>query len=279
MRILITGANGFLGSSLSSALEEHEVIKFLRHKKNADEFSFTLPDKIPVIEDVNVCFHFAALTDSNECMNNPEKALAVNEEGTRKVAEMLAKHSTSPFLIYSSTLGIFNTNDPIGENTEPKPNNTYAISKVKGEKVVEEYSQYFPTATLRLVFPYGKQSGSDRLISRLIRNVSEGYPVILKKEEKPLSNPVYISDVIMACKKLIVSKKRNYRAYNIGGSDVLSIANIAEIIGEIMGKQVIFEKSDKNSPNYIADYSLAAREIGYRPLVSFKEGLIKTISG
>jgi dTDP-4-dehydrorhamnose reductase len=135
MRVLITGGQGQLGRDLRLVLAEHEV-----HSTDLPELDVTDPS--PVLDAVTsfqpeVVIHAAALTDTARCENEPDLAYATNALGARNVA--VACGQAGAAMLYISTNEVFDgaQREPYLEFDQPNPLNTYARSKLAGERCVQ----------------------------------------------------------------------------------------------------------------------------------------------
>src|SRR5436309_7527278 len=133
MRILITGARGQVGSELQKVLAGETLILADR-----PDFELTDPSLTRQIVDQRpqAIIHTAANTDVEGCERNPNAALSVNAEGTRRVAEAAA--AVGAYLIYLSTDYVFEGTQsmPYTENDPTNPLNAYGRSKLQGEHEV-----------------------------------------------------------------------------------------------------------------------------------------------
>jgi len=143
MKILVTGADGMLGKDLCPLLESHdyEVVK-------TDIYTLDITDKQKVLDfvqetDPDLIIHGAAYTAVDKAETEKEKALAVNEEGTRNLAQ--AASSVNANILYISTDYVFNglKNTPYTPEDTPSPINVYGISKLKGEQAIQGYTEDF----------------------------------------------------------------------------------------------------------------------------------------
>ena len=131
MRILITGANGQLGHELQRVLKGHTLIQAAW-----PEFDLLKSDakKQVLVARPDVVVHLAAYTDVDGAERESDKAMAVNAEGTERVARAVDKASAR--LIYLSTDYVFDgrKTSPYVETDEPNPLNAYGRSKLEGER-------------------------------------------------------------------------------------------------------------------------------------------------
>ena len=150
MRILITGADGQLGHELQRALKDH--ILLLRIWPEFDVLKAEA-EKQTLEAEAEVVIHTAAYTDVDGAERDPDKAMAVNAEGTERVARGAAKSGAR--LIYLSTDYVFDGKKgaPYGEKDEPNPLNAYGRSKLEGERRALAYCP--DTLVVRTAWMYG----------------------------------------------------------------------------------------------------------------------------
>jgi GDP-4-dehydro-6-deoxy-D-mannose reductase len=162
-RILLTGASGFVGSSLLKKLKEFNLNILAIGNDNAGSSlkSCDLTDRYAVCQMVesfrpDVVLHLAAVTDVT---SDPETTWEVNFEGTRNLASSLKKFGPAPMVFASSTEiygGSFADGRPKDESAPVDPRNTYARSKLSAEFLLREsYAPAAPVLSLRL----GNHSG------------------------------------------------------------------------------------------------------------------------
>ncbi|MDO8613480.1 MAG: dTDP-4-dehydrorhamnose reductase [Dehalococcoidia bacterium] len=134
MRILITGGRGQLGSSLEDALSQHQV-SALGH----EELDITDSEAVARALDKlrpELVIHAAAWTDTAGCESDPERAMLINGEGARHVAEACARAGAA--MVYISSNEVFDGTgrEPYREDDAPNPINAYGRSKLAGERHV-----------------------------------------------------------------------------------------------------------------------------------------------
>ena len=150
MRILITGADGQLGHELQRALKDHTLLLGIWpgfDVLKAEAEKQTLEAKAEVV------IHTAAYTDVDGAERDPPISMAINAEGTERVARAAAKSGAR--LIYLSTDYVFDgkKNTPYGETDEPNPLNAYGRSKLEGERRALAYCPN--TLVVRSAWMYG----------------------------------------------------------------------------------------------------------------------------
>ncbi|MFX1514001.1 MAG: NAD-dependent epimerase/dehydratase family protein [Promethearchaeota archaeon] len=281
MKILLTGATGFIGCSLINALSDnYEVIGFSRTKQKTKKYSSIFCDlkkQIPVVKDVDACIHLAALTDQETWHSNYLKVFQVNVIGTYKLLEMLKSNSKIKKFVYTSTGGIYGfSSSPLTEEKEAKPFDLNSLTKYLGEIICQYYINYFPVTVLRYFFPYGPGNSPTRLIPLLIHKIKNNKSIELNVSQKPIINPVYIQDLVDVTIKAL-KKPGKFSVFNIAGNEKVNIRELAEIIGQLIGKKPRFICTKKKSQDIVADISKAKRLLGFKPMTNLREGLMKEI--
>ena len=285
MRILVTGANGFVGTKLIQSLsKENEVycisrrgdsgtshpnIRWIQQDLSKKIDYSVLPEKIDSI---------VHLAQSRHYREFPEKALDifdVNDSSTLQLLDYGREVGIQSFVL-ASTGGVYAaTSGQMREDSPLNPQGFYPLSKYIAERLVQSYAPYFSTSILRLFFIYGEGQGN-MLIPNLIRSVKDGRPVTLNSETGIKITPTYVSDVVRAIGEAI--KVEGHETINVSGDEVVSIAEIAQTIGEILTIQPKYEHTpNPNAMDFIVDNRKMKDLLGIVPEVSFREGLERTI--
>jgi nucleoside-diphosphate-sugar epimerase len=139
------------------------------------------------------------------------------------------------------------------------------------EMLLAQYAAHFDVAVLRLFAPYGPGQ-VDRLIPRLIDSVTEGRPVVLSRGGEPRINPIHVDDLV----PLLVGAMEDDRRYtvNVAGSRAVSIRELAELIGAIVGREPVFSERDGDvAGDFVADTTLLHRLFDVTERVPLERGL------
>ncbi|MBU0695743.1 MAG: NAD(P)-dependent oxidoreductase, partial [Bacteroidetes bacterium] len=279
-RILITGANGLLGRyALAHFKDDYEVHAIVRNKPEEtikgvvyhthdlkDNWSTeSLPKKIDVI------YHLAQSELFREFPNHALDVFNVNVTSTVKLLDY-AKNAGAQKFIFTSTGGIYDRSlDAVSENS---PINTfgtlgnYFATKLCSEILTHNYTNYFDVTLLRLFFMYGKGQKRSMLIPRLVDNVRLGNPIKLTRNGGIQINPVHVSDVVKVLEKLLETS--GSFTFNVAGPQTLTLKEITEIIGEKMGKEIIYEYSDSLADNCIANIEMLNTSL-YNPVIRISD--------
>jgi len=207
MRILVTGAGGFIGRSLcrAMAMRGDEVFAVL-HRPVA------LSGVTPIVLDLaapldrarlptrlDAIVHLAQSARFREFPGGARDMFEVNLRSTCELLEF-AREAGVRHYVYASSGGIYGQGARDFSDAEPvvmsEPLGFYLSTKLSAEILVENYTDLFATATLRIFFAYGPGQQADRLIPRLLDNVRHGRPITLDGEHGLAINPIFVDDVV-----------------------------------------------------------------------------------
>jgi len=229
MRILVTGANGFLGNYLIQELlkRKHEVIATGKGNSriNANETFIYEEMDFTNIQSVNHIFstykpevvvHAGAMSKPDECEENREFAFNVNTQGSINLLE--SAKAINSFFIFISTDFVFDgVKGMYNEDDMPAPVNYYGQTKLFAEDKVKEYAGEW--SIVRTVLVYGRpQSGRENLLT-LVRKKNENGE-IFKVFTDQLRTPTYVEDLASAIVSIIDKKAKGI--FHISGADQLS---------------------------------------------------------
>jgi len=239
MKILVTGANGFVGSRTCLHLEEagHEVVR-VSHRDSAgyavdigDPSSFAALDHI---EDINAVVHCAGLAHRFGQVSKKEFE-RVNVEGVRNVIEFCARKSIQRFVHLSSVLVYGNSSSavPITEAHELNPQDDYSSSKLAGERaaIIASEKAGIELVILRPVPIIGE--GSRGNVARLISAIDRGRFVWVGDGINRKSF-VYVADVARAIEACL-SVDGDHSIFNVVGGEI-SVAELVKAISDRLGK-------------------------------------------
>lgn len=295
MKILITGANGFLGYYLVEQLLTKNFsvtatgkgechLPFAHHQKfQWLPMDFTDPYSIhDVFENIkpDVVIHAGALSKPDECELDQMRAYLVNVEGT--VQLLINSADLKSFFVFVSTDFVFDGEKGMYDETdEPNPVNYYGRTKLEAEEAVKEYESNW--AIVRTVLVYGKNHLGHNNILRIVTEKlekGEEYSVV----DDQLRTPTYVEDLAKGIVSIIERKVTGI--FHLSGKDILTPYQMAIRTAEYLHldssviKRVTaasFRQPARRplKTGFIIDK--ARKELGYEPL-SFDEGLKKTFS-
>jgi nucleoside-diphosphate-sugar epimerase len=284
VKILVTGASGFIGRRLVARLaKEHEVwalgyrhvgppqagVRWISH----DLSHGTVPPGLPTQADVVV--HLAQSRHYREFPSHADDNVSIGVTATFRLLEWARAADVSRF-VYASTGGLYGLRDePVKEGDplveEPGPLGFYFAVKRAGELLTAQYRRCFETTILRLFFVYGAGQDAGRLMPRLVEAVRDGRPIILQGEQGMRFNPVHVTDVVEALTRCL--RLRGSQVVNVAGPTVLSLRRVGELIGQCVGHLPVFTTDGAAaSCDLVADIARMEALLG-RPAVQPRQGI------
>jgi dTDP-4-dehydrorhamnose reductase len=243
MKILITGANGFLGQHLTLFLAEkkYHVIACSRGEcRIPDNFSFEyfpidLTDEKAVETLVakispDIIVHTAANSKPDDCDINREGCIQQNVEATKYLFKALATQHNNPRFIYVSTDFIFGENGPHSENDATGPLNFYGESKLLAEEAVKQSG--LPYAIVRPVFIYGPVwNGVRSTFLHWVKNsLEQGKQIKIVSDQT--RTPTFVVDI---CKGIEAIIRLNEQGdFHLAGKDLLSPYDMAVTVASFL---------------------------------------------
>ena len=228
--ILVTGANGMLGSYLVSAYSNDEL--YLTDRASLEIRDYSAVQNLIKKVNPETIIHLAAETDVDRCEREEDHAYLTNTIGTQNIALACQKYDIE--MVYVSTMGVFDGNKP-GPYTEfdqPDPVNVYARSKWEGEKIVQTLLQRFYVLRIGWIFGGGKVKDK-KFVGKIVSLCLE-YPEIKVIDDK-IGNPTYAKDVAFAIKQL--TKTNYYGLYHITNKDFCTRYDCAKEIVKNIGSK------------------------------------------
>jgi nucleoside-diphosphate-sugar epimerase len=285
MNILLTGASGFIGRWLVKRLvAEHELFCLTRNESAL----LPHPNVHPVCQDLAAPIDTARLPSSVDAIIHlaqsrhyrrfPEQARDIFQVNTASTARLLdygreAKIKT--FLLASSGGVCGYQPRPIVETDPPAPLNFYLASKYAAECLVNAYADRFAAVTLRYFFVYG-EGQRDMFMPSLVGRVLDGTPVIVAGKTGVTVNPIHVSDAVEATVRALHLQRSD--TINVAGPDVMSVFEVAAMIGQLAGKAPVYtHEPDKGPLAMVANIEKMKLTLGISPRVSLKEGLDRLV--
>lgn len=279
LRVIVTGAGGFLGQSLVRRLEAlgSQVVALSR----GDGFRL-LEDSLPLQTGDHV-FHLAAETGVPDSWRDPAAFHLVNSHGTVRVLDQCRVSESS--LTYVGAY-IYGTPQelPITEQHPVNPNNPYAFSKWMGEQACAWYADVFgmPITAIRLFNVYGPGQSDRFLIPRLVEQaISAGNDDIEVMDLAPRRDYLYVDDAVDAL--LHAHPRQGFSVYNVGSGDSYSVKDVVDVVlrqtGAKKGIRVVGGPRQNEIADVRADCSLIMGRTDWRPKFSLEEGVRKMIAG
>jgi len=283
MKILLTGATGYIGSHLAEAIcGKHEIYGLCRRKPEGkppyepvlcdlteDGFEKTLPRGVDAI-----C-HFA---QSRHYRHFPEKAGDMFNVSLRSLFPLLeyARETGVKKFIYASSGGFGDMEGKSFVEARPQePLNFYLATKYASELLIESYAQLMTVIILRPHFVYGPHQ-TDRVIPNLINAVKNEKPIYLSGEDGNVFNPIYIDDAVALLERTL--DLDSYYRLNIAGPENVTIRDLSRIISRELIRRPQFARVESPVLDLTADISRTVEVLGYSPGVKPAQGVREVIA-
>jgi len=300
MRILVTGATGFIGKSLCANLKKDPDNVVVTIQRDITQES-TLSDYVvlgsvddPDIVRRAVCdyevseiYHLASQSIVKICANDPVSAYRTNVMGTLNIMEAAragANHVRS-VLVSTSDKAYGHSAPPYDETTPLRPKFTYESTKACQDIISQNYFHNYgvPTKVVRCANIYGPGDPNwSRLIPNTIRRVVRGEsPTIYKDVSEYVREFIYIDDVVNAL-TLISQEGNGGELFAVGGFNKISIQLLVETIMKVCESEIPIEyPSRPNNYREIREQYMSRdnniTKLGWTPKVNLEEGLRRTL--
>jgi UDP-glucose 4-epimerase len=283
MKVLITGATGFIGKELLKALEkDHSVSRIYVLAHRNQDFSLTKPlevlrenDLTSFLSKLDKIIHLAQ--DPNY-RAFPEKALGIfdtNVALTQKLLDVAYRTGCSQFLYFSSGSVYDLTKSPITENSPVITHDYYSFTKNASEQLCTLYSKHFQTTILRLFNPFGPNLG-DKFMTRIMNQIKNAKPVFVYPGKDFKLNPVHLDDICGVTMSLL--EHGTAGTFNLAGEETVTFRQLVSLLSELMNKPVNFTESPTaNQLDMIASIEKLQSNTNYNFKVSLEEGLRRFI--
>lgn len=305
MRVLITGAAGFLGSHLCDRLiqEGHEVIGLdtfitgtpdnIGHLFGHPQFQFIKYDVtnfLYIQGPVDLVLHFASLASPKAYLSNPIHTMKVDSIGTLNTLG-LAKAKGARYVL-ASTSEVYGdpevhpqTEDYWGHVNPVGPRSVYDESKRFAEALAMAYYRVhdLDVRIARIFNTYGPRMRADdgRVVPSFIVQALHGEPLTVYGDGAQTRSLCYVDDLVEGIYRLATYESLAGTIINLGNHEEVTILDLACLIKELSRSisPIIFQPLPKDDPRRrCPDISLAKKVLGWEPKVPVQEGLDRTIA-
>ncbi len=300
MNFLITGAAGFLGSSLANQLarEGHQVrglddLSTGDPKSLSPDVHFTRgdvsdrPKLWTLLQEVDVVYHLAARVSVPESVLYPRDYNNVNVGGTVALMEAMRDVGVRRVVLASSGAVYGDLADqPLTESLTPAPRSPYAVSKLSAEYYVRTIGGLWgiETVSLRIFNAYGPgqhlPASHPPVVPHYLRQALRGGTLVAHGDGSQTRDYVYVDDVVSALVASATAPNINGLVINVGSGTETSIKDLIQHVLDTTNSkaEVIYNaKTSGGVSRMRADLTLANQKLNYRPSLSLAEGLRLTL--
>jgi GDP-L-fucose synthase len=284
-KVLVTGGNGMIGRHL---------VKILKEEYSAEVTASDLPRDLRdrdacarVCKGQDYIFHLAGIKGSPQrCMESPASFSVPMIQFNANMVEA-AYNAGVKWFLYTSSVGVYHPAPTFKEEdvwkTFPSENDWYAgWAKRIGEMNVEAYTKehnWNRTSIVRpanVYGPYDNFGEWSMVIPSLIKKAYENDILSVWGDGSPIRDIIHAEDVARGMIHMVENKVTD--PVNLGSGIGVTIKEVAEIIAEYFGKEIIWDKSKPSGDaKRLMDVS-KAEAYGFKPKISLKEGIIITIN-
>ena len=303
-KVLVTGADGFIGSHLTEALVRrgYDVRAFVYYnsfnswgwldsvpndiRAQLDVFAGDIRDPHGVKEAMRGCdqvFHLAALIAIPYSYHSPDTYVETNVKGTLNVVQAARELGTGK-VIHTSTSEVYGTAQfvPITEEHPLQGQSPYSATKIGADQIALSFYRAFgtPVSVVRPFNTYGPRQSARAVIPTIITQIAAGERQVRLGSIHPTRDFNYVVDTVRGFIACGESDKAVGEVVNIGSNFEVSIGDTASLIAEVMNADIeVVTEGQRVRPRLSeverlwADNSKARRLVGWEPLYAGKAGL------
>jgi NAD dependent epimerase/dehydratase len=308
-RVLITGADGFIGSHLTEALlaEGCKVRAFVFYNSfNSWGWLDTLPkeklSKIDIfagdirdsngvrtaMKEIDIVFHLAALIAIPFSYHSPESYIDTNIKGTLNVIQAARDLKVERVLV-TSTSEVYGTAQfvPITESHPKQPQSPYSASKIGADSIADSFYRSFdlPVTIVRPFNTYGPRQSSRAVIPTIITQLLNGIEQIRLGDTTPTRDLLYVADTARAFVEISKSRELIGHEVNIATESEISVAELGgELIRQINPKATIVTDEERLRPaksevfRLFGSVAKLKKFTGWQPSYTLSQGLSETVA-
>jgi len=312
LKVLVTGADGFIGSHLVEALvaKGRDVRAFVFYnsfnswgwldhapakvRDALDVFAGDIRDPHGVKTAMKGCdavMHLAALIGIPFSYHSPDSYVDTNVKGTLNVLQA-ARELGAKRVVHTSTSEVYGTARfvPITEEHPLQGQSPYSASKIGADQLAYSFHASFglPVVIARPFNTYGPRQSARAVIPTIITQIASGKRDVKLGATAPTRDFSYVEDTCAAFISVLDSKAGAGEVVNFGSNFEISVGDTAKLIGEVMGREVRvvtdrarLRPKDSEVERLLADNGKAAKLFGWKPAYAgregFKRGIARTV--
>ncbi len=305
MKILITGGAGFIGSAFVKLLAQNGIsfavidkltyagdIKRFEGANNvrfyqSDIIDSSSVEKIFIKEGFDTVVNFAAETHVDRSIIEPEIFVQTNVAGTANLLKLSDKYTINRFIHVSTdeVYGELISQESVKfkESDALLPNSPYSASKASADMLVRAYHKTYglPTIIVRPSNNYGQWQYPEKLIPLFIAKLLMGERLPVYGKGENIRTWLFVEDCVQAILN-IIEKGAIGEIYNIGSSEEMRNIDVVRLLLKFMRKEDDMIEFVADRPGHDFRYAVDTAKIeaatGWKPSISFEEGLEKTIA-
>lgn len=293
-KVLVTGAQGFIGVHLCRKLRNAGAIVATLHQRKTDDYQ-----KYSFVGDIqdsdfvkSICsqfqpeyfFHLAGYKGRTIEIEDFRQALDVNLIGTLNIVQALLEVKSLKRLVAVGTAEEYGLGgSPFKSNQREMPITSYSFSKVCMTQLLQTMNRLYklPVVILRPSIAYGPGQGTDMFLPALIKSLLDGQDFQMTSGSQK-RDFIYIDDLLNALVAACFSEFDAGEIYNVASAENITIAKVALKVGELLERTDLIKFGELpgrklDIHDYAVDIRKTNEELNWHPTVSLKTGLSLTI--
>jgi nucleoside-diphosphate-sugar epimerase len=305
VRILVTGAAGFIGSHLAERLAAlgHQVtgldcltdfypralkernVQYLREQHvPVLPLDLAVDDLAGAVQNIEVVYHLAAQPGILASATLPTY-LRDNVTATHRLLEAVKRSATLHAFVNIATSSVYGADATGDEETAPRPTSYYGVTKLAAEQLALAYQreQGLPACSFRLFSVYGPRERPDKLYPTLIRALLADQPFPLYQgSEQHLRSYTYVGDIVDGLiAPLSMFDRCVGEIFNLGMDTPISTGEGIRIVEDLVGRPAQIARQPRRAGDQTrteANIAKARRVLGYNPSTTPQAGLAQTVA-
>jgi nucleoside-diphosphate-sugar epimerase len=303
MRVLVTGAAGFIGSHLCERLLQagHVVLGIdafipyypraikeqnLEPSRQSSRFTFCEADcrferLEPFLDGVDAVFHLAAMAGLLKSWSEFDLYTSCNLIGTQRLLEAARQFPDLKRLVYASTSSVYGRYGTGDESLPLRPISPYGVTKLAAENLCRAYADEHgvPVVVLRYFSVYGPRQRPDMAYYRFIDALLRGRPLTVCGDGHQLRGNTFVTDCVEATLEALNAPAGE--TYNVGGGESASVWDVLEKLQALTGRKGVIRREAQRRGDQrttTADVSKIQRHLRWAPRTALSDGLARQIA-
>ena len=289
MRLVVTGASGFVGSALleSRTAEPGDVISAVSRSAptikapniehlaldlSRSDWTDSLPHSADVVIHLAQSLHYRAFPDRGRDM------VELNIGATVALADWARRSGVKRF-VFASTGNVYPTNvgRPLTEEDAPRPTSMYGATKLSAELLLEQYQRSFEIVLMRMFAIYGPGQ-KDMLIPTMANRIAKGEEITLAQNVGVVLNPLFVADCARIIGDLMTTDlTQRVERVNLAGPEMVSLAGIVARLESLIGRRAVTRQTEEPVVYLNGATQKLQRLLPHRSLLALDEGLRRTV--
>jgi NAD dependent epimerase/dehydratase len=305
-RVLVTGADGFIGSHLTELLvAEGAQVRALSQYNSFNNWGWledigclsqleVVPGDIrdphfclDLTQGIDVIFHLAALIAIPFSYKSPGSYIDTNIQGTTNICQAALSRGVR-MMIHTSTSEVYGTAEyvPMDEKHPLKPQSPYSATKIGADAIALSfhYAFHLPLRVARPFNTFGPRQSSRAVVPTIISQIAAGRPEVSLGDTTTTRDFTFVEDTCRGLLAIASMHDNHGEVFNVGTGSEISVAALFDTINELMGgtARIVQDASrlrpaDSEVQRLCCDNRKMRAATGFQPQVSLRDGLRRTI--